>query len=68
MIPDDHQLEYEEYNPPPGYSVHMAEYSVTSKGKVRTRDRHVNEDPEALLQFLYQHNTPPTLIIRFKGN
>ncbi|CAO3674204.1 hypothetical protein G6F70_008381 [Rhizopus microsporus] len=67
MIPGDHQLEYEEYNPPPGYSVHMAEYRVTSKGKVRTRDRHVNEDPEALLQFLYQHNTPPTLIIRFKG-
>ncbi|KAI8328401.1 hypothetical protein BD560DRAFT_441857 [Blakeslea trispora] len=51
---------------PPGYSVYHARHQVSKDG-VLSRDKHINEDGEALVRFLHQHNTPPRLIIHFHG-
>ncbi|KAI8087990.1 uncharacterized protein B0P05DRAFT_584700 [Gilbertella persicaria] len=52
--------------PPPNYSIHQAKYEIVRDGVV-SRDSHINQDGEALLQFLYQHNKAPYLIIHFHG-
>lgn len=51
---------------PPGYSVYRAKYKTVKEGVI-SRDKHLNEDGEALLQFLYQHNKKPGMIIHFYG-
>jgi hypothetical protein len=51
---------------PPTYSVYHANYQ-TDKTGVISRDRHLNNDGEALAQFLQQHNVPPHLKIKFYG-
>ncbi|OBZ91470.1 hypothetical protein A0J61_00437 [Choanephora cucurbitarum] len=62
----DDDLSFQGRPLPPGYSVHNAAYKTTTDGVV-SRDKHINEDGEALVRFLYQHNTPPRLIIHFHG-
>ncbi|RUS19017.1 hypothetical protein BC937DRAFT_87873 [Endogone sp. FLAS-F59071] len=51
---------------PPDYSTYQAEYKESSKGIV-SYDKHLNEDPEALYQFLSTHNSPPEIVIEFRG-
>jgi hypothetical protein len=51
---------------PPGYSLYRAKYEVVRDGII-SRDPHINQDGEALLQFLYQHNKPPQMAIHFYG-
>lgn len=51
---------------PPTYSIYKAEYTTTKEGVI-SRDVHINQDAEALMQFLYQHNTPPKMSISFYG-
>ncbi|KAI8878508.1 hypothetical protein K501DRAFT_258479, partial [Backusella circina FSU 941] len=51
---------------PPGYSIYKAKYQINDHG-VLSRDKHINNDGEALLQFLYEHNTPPKMAVRFRG-
>ncbi|KAG1150137.1 hypothetical protein G6F37_001846 [Rhizopus arrhizus] len=53
--------------PPPDYSLYKAKFKTSRTGNVSSRDKHINEDGEALLQFLHQHNSPPSLIARFYG-
>ncbi|KAI8074593.1 hypothetical protein BC940DRAFT_329140 [Gongronella butleri] len=52
--------------PPPGYSIYTAKYETKKKG-ILSRDVHLNQDGEALAQFLQQHNTPPRMKIKFHG-
>lgn len=62
--------EYEDFAgrpSPPGYSVHRAKYKTVKEGVI-SRDKHINQDGEALLQFLYQQNTRPRMKIHFYGN
>jgi hypothetical protein len=51
---------------PPRYSVYRAKYKTVKEGVI-SRDKHLNEDGEALLQFLYQHNKKPRMIVHFYG-
>ncbi|KAI9468943.1 MAG: hypothetical protein EXX96DRAFT_99295 [Benjaminiella poitrasii] len=51
---------------PPGYSLYRAKYKIVRNGVI-SRDKHINEDGEALLQFLYQHNKPPRMAVHFYG-
>ncbi|CEP13510.1 hypothetical protein [Parasitella parasitica] len=51
---------------PPGYSLYRAKYEIVKDGII-SRDRHINQDGEALLQFLCQHNKPPRMLIHFYG-
>ncbi|CAO3628725.1 unnamed protein product [Mucor hiemalis] len=51
---------------PPGYSLYRAKYKTTKEGII-SRDHHINNDGEALLQFLYQHNKAPRMKINFYG-
>lgn len=51
---------------PPGYSLYRARYEIVNDGII-SRDKHINQDGEALLQFLCQHNKPPRMAIHFYG-
>lgn len=51
---------------PPGYSLYRARYEIVRDGII-SRDKHINQDGEALLQFLCQHNKPPRMAIHFYG-
>ncbi|KAF1806998.1 hypothetical protein V8B55DRAFT_1461420 [Mucor lusitanicus] len=51
---------------PPGYSLYRAKYEIVRDGII-SRDKHINQDGEALLQFLCQHNKPPRMKIHFYG-
>lgn len=51
---------------PPDYSTYQAEYKENSKGIV-SYDKHLNEDPEALYQFLTTHNSRPGIVVDFHG-
>ncbi|KAI8978594.1 hypothetical protein BDB01DRAFT_265068 [Pilobolus umbonatus] len=51
---------------PPNYSIYKADYTVTKEGVI-SRDKHINQDGEALVQFLYQHNSIPKMEITFHG-
>lgn len=51
---------------PPGYSLYRAKYETVRDGII-SRDKHINQDGEALLQFLCQHNKPPRMKIHFYG-
>lgn len=51
---------------PPGYAIYRAKYKTKKEGII-SRDLHINEDGEALLQFLYEHNKPPRMIVNFHG-
>ncbi|KAI8969068.1 hypothetical protein BDF20DRAFT_805028, partial [Mycotypha africana] len=52
---------------PPQYSLYRATYETVKDGII-SRDKHINQDGEALLQFLYQHNNkPPRMIMHFYG-
>ncbi|KAI8335925.1 hypothetical protein BC941DRAFT_429759 [Chlamydoabsidia padenii] len=62
----EHQWPVQEHNSPPTYSVYHAKYQVNQSG-VLSRDHHLNNDGEALAQFLQQHNIPPRLKIKFYG-
>ncbi|KAI7847973.1 hypothetical protein BDC45DRAFT_575258 [Circinella umbellata] len=53
--------------PPPGYSIYRAPYETLQDGIIQSRDTHLNTDGEALLQFLKQRNTPPSMAVRFYG-
>lgn len=69
VVPSVPLLNEEEYAgrpSPPGYALYQAKYKTVKEGIV-SRDPHINEDPEALLQFLYQHNKPPRMKINFYG-
>lgn len=62
--------EYEDFAgrpAPPNYSLYRAKYKTVKDGVI-SRDKHINQDPEALVQFLYQHNTRPRMTIHFYGN
>ncbi|ORZ12751.1 hypothetical protein BCR42DRAFT_419887 [Absidia repens] len=52
--------------PPPNYSQYHAQYQ-TNKTGLLSRDRHLNQDGEALTQFFQKHNIPPHMKIRFYG-
>ncbi|KAI8333399.1 hypothetical protein BC941DRAFT_434606 [Chlamydoabsidia padenii] len=52
--------------PPPNYSVYHAHYQ-TKKSGILSRDPHLNQDGEALAQFLQQQNNPPLMKIKFYG-
>ena len=52
---------------PPTYSIYRAPYETSSSGEIMTRDPHLNQDGEAILQFLRQHNTTPKMAVRFYG-
>ena len=54
--------------PPPGYSIYRAPYETLKDGTIQSRDIHLNTDGEALLQFLKQRNTAPSMAVRFYGN
>ncbi|KAI8373063.1 uncharacterized protein BYT42DRAFT_56977 [Radiomyces spectabilis] len=51
---------------PPSYSVYKAPFETSTEG-ILSRDDHINHDGEALLQFLYQHNKPPRMKVKFHG-
>ncbi|KAF7723260.1 hypothetical protein EC973_002153 [Apophysomyces ossiformis] len=53
--------------PPPDYSLYHAKYETQADG-ILSRDEHLNQDGEALAQFLYMHNTPPKMSVRFRGS
>ncbi|KAG1447777.1 hypothetical protein G6F56_009151 [Rhizopus delemar] len=61
------QAEFDDQPAPPGYSVYKAKLKFSRTGNVFSRDKHINNDREALSQFIYQNNTPPSLIARFYG-
>ncbi|KAI8093313.1 uncharacterized protein BX664DRAFT_329424 [Halteromyces radiatus] len=52
--------------PPPNYSVYRAKYEIQSSG-ILSRDIHLNNDGEALAQFLHQHNNAPEMKVKFHG-
>ncbi|CDS06023.1 hypothetical protein LRAMOSA08551 [Lichtheimia ramosa] len=52
---------------PPTYSIYRAPYETSSSGEIITRDQHLNQDGEAILQFLHQHNSAPKMAVRFYG-
>ncbi|ORZ24568.1 hypothetical protein BCR42DRAFT_403196 [Absidia repens] len=52
--------------PPPNYTIYHAQYE-TKKSGLLSRDHHLNNDGEALAQFLQQHNVPPNMKIKFYG-
>jgi hypothetical protein len=64
--PFEHYQDDELLPPPPDYSLYRAVYS-THKNGVTSRDRHINQDGEALVQFLYENNTPPRLKVKLYG-
>lgn len=51
---------------PPNYSLYRAKFKTVKEGVI-SRDKHINKDPEALVQFLYQHNNRPRMTIHFYG-
>lgn len=51
---------------PPGYSLYRAKFKTVKEGII-SRDRHINQDGEALVQFLHQHNSRPRMLIHFYG-
>ncbi|KAI9280438.1 hypothetical protein BY458DRAFT_500683 [Sporodiniella umbellata] len=53
---------------PPGYSIYNAESKTLKDGNVVSRDKHINEDREALSQFMYRNNTKPDLFVVFYGS
>lgn len=65
LLQPDHD-EFSGRPPPPSYSVYRAPFKVQEDG-VLSRDNHLNRDGEALAQFLYQHNTAPSMSVRFYG-
>ncbi|KAJ1306368.1 hypothetical protein OPQ81_007374 [Rhizoctonia solani] len=47
---------------------YQANYETTSSGDIYSRDRHLNEDGEALYQFLVsQANVPPKFLLKCRG-
>ncbi|RUP49053.1 hypothetical protein BC936DRAFT_143377 [Jimgerdemannia flammicorona] len=52
---------------PPGYSIYQAEFQTDPRGVV-SWDKHLNEDPEALYQFLVTHNSRPGMHVDFHGH
>jgi hypothetical protein len=64
--PAEHTDPFQGRPPPPNYSVYRAHYE-TKKSGILSRDRHLNQDGEALAQFLQQHNNPPSMKIKFYG-
>jgi hypothetical protein len=67
LLQDDETELFRGRPAPPGYSIYRAKYEKNDHG-ILSRDKHINKDGEALLQFLYQHNTPPKIAVRFHGN
>ncbi|KAI7898367.1 uncharacterized protein BX663DRAFT_533361 [Cokeromyces recurvatus] len=63
---DEEEESFQGRPPPPGYSLYRAKYKIVRNGII-SRDKHINEDGEALLQFLYQHNKPPRMTVHFYG-
>jgi hypothetical protein len=62
----EHQENFQGRPSPPNYSVYRAKFKTT-ESCVISRDKHINRDSEALLQFLYQQNTPPKMAVRIRG-
>ncbi|KAG1443102.1 hypothetical protein G6F56_010796 [Rhizopus delemar] len=61
------QPEFDDRPAPPQYSEYKAESKFTRSGNVFSRDKYINNDREALSQFIYQNNIPPSLIVGFCG-
>ncbi|KAB5588285.1 hypothetical protein CTheo_8270 [Ceratobasidium theobromae] len=53
---------------PPEFAPYQAEYQVTSSGDIFSHDPHLNQDGEALYQFLVSHaTTPPVFLLKCRG-
>lgn len=66
LEPPDHTESFQGRPPPPNYSLYRAHYETKTSG-ILSRDRHLNQDGEALAQFLQEQNSPPSIKIKFHG-
>ncbi|KAG0183237.1 hypothetical protein DFQ28_000107 [Apophysomyces sp. BC1034] len=66
LLQMDEEAEFQGRPPPPDYSIYRAPFQTQEEGII-SRDDHLNRDGEALAQFLYEHNTPPKMSVRFYG-
>ncbi|CAE6458786.1 hypothetical protein ACGC1H_003943 [Rhizoctonia solani] len=65
MVPEYEELETDQ---PPEFHPYQAEYEVTSSGDIYSHDRHLNEDGEALYQFLLSHaKVSPNFLLKCRG-
>ncbi|KAJ1306369.1 hypothetical protein OPQ81_007375 [Rhizoctonia solani] len=65
IVPGYEELERD---PPPEFYPYRAEYEITSSGDIFSHDHHLNEDGEALYQFLLSHaQTPPDFRLKCRG-
>ncbi|KDN43384.1 hypothetical protein RSAG8_06168, partial [Rhizoctonia solani AG-8 WAC10335] len=53
---------------PPEFHPYQAEYEITSNGDIYSHDHHLNEDGEALYQFLLSHaKIAPNFLLKCRG-
>ncbi|CUA73512.1 hypothetical protein RSOLAG22IIIB_10855 [Rhizoctonia solani] len=65
MVPGYEELEADL---PPEFHPYQAEYEVASSGDIYSHDHHLNEDGEALYQFLLSHaKVPPNFLLKCRG-
>lgn len=65
MVPGYEELETDL---PPEFHPYQAEYEITSSGDIYSHDPHLNEDGEALYQFLLSHaKVAPNFLLKCRG-